>query len=121
MLAVVKKSHTKTVFKIVGHIDRETLEYLNNRFGEENVDVDKDIIDVMESEWYKTVTKKMTPGNAVRIYRENLGLTQKTLAEKAGLNKASYISDIEKGRRPVSKNLIKKFSEIFNVSPVMFL
>ena len=121
MLAVVKKPHTNSAsFKLVGHIDRKTIDYLNNRFGEENVDVDNEIIDIMESDWYKNVSKKITPGDSVRILRENLELTQRQLAEKAGLQKAAYISDIENGRRPISKNLIVKFSEIFNVSPEMF-
>lgn len=121
MLAVVKKPHTKSAsFKVVGHIDRETLDYLNNRFGEENVNVDGEIVDIMESDWYKGISKKITPGDSVRIYRENLELTQQQLAEKAGVHKASYISDIENGRRPISKNLIVKFSEIFNVSPEFF-
>ena len=122
MLAVVKKPHTKVAaFKVIGNIDRETLDYLNNRFGQENVNLDDEIIDINESEWFKSMDKKKAPGDTVRIYRENMGLTQQQLAEKAGLRKASYISDIERGRRLVSKNLVKKFSELFGVSPELFL
>jgi DNA-binding XRE family transcriptional regulator len=121
MLAVVKKPHTKTTaFKLIGDIDRVTLEYLNGRFGEENVDVDETVIDVIESEWFKNVSKKITPGTIVRTYRDNFKLTQQQLAEKVGVNKSSYISDIEHNRRPVSKNLAKKFAELFGVSLEMF-
>jgi DNA-binding XRE family transcriptional regulator len=122
MLAVVKKPHTKsTAFKLVGNIDRETLKYLNERFGKENVDLDDEIIDIAESEWFKTISKRITPGAVVRTYRENLNLTQQKLADKAGVHGSSYISDIENGRRPISIALVKKFSEIFGVSPEMFI
>jgi DNA-binding XRE family transcriptional regulator len=122
MLAVVKTPHTKTTaFKIVGSIDKETLDYLNARFGEENVGVDEEIIDVIDSGWYKNISKKVTPGTVVRTYRENMKLTQQQLAEKIDIGKSSYISDIEHGRRTVSKNLAKKFAEVFGVSVEMFL
>jgi len=84
MLAVVKNPLTKNAaFKLVGHIDRETLQYLNERFGKENVDLDEEIIDITESEWFKAVSKRITPGSVVRTYRENLNLTQQQLADKA--------------------------------------
>ncbi len=122
MLAVVKKPHTKkAAFKIIGQIDAETIEYINNRFGEENVDIDEEIVDISESEWFRNISKKITPGAVVRTYRENYKLTQQQLADKAGVHKISYISDIEHGRRSISKNLIKKFSEIFSVSPELFM
>ena len=122
MLAVVKKPHTKiAAFKLIGHVDSETIRYLNGRFGKENVDVDDEIIDVIESEWFKDISNKITPGSVVRTYRENLGFTQEQLAEKAGVGNSSYISDIEHGRRTISKNLAKKFAEIFNVSLEMFI
>jgi DNA-binding XRE family transcriptional regulator len=122
MLAVVKKPHTKiAAFKLIGNVDSETIQYLNSRFGEENIDLDDEVIDVMESEWFKNISKKITPGAVVRTYRENLGITQQQLAEKVGIGNSSYISDIEHGRRTVSKNLAKKFCEIFNVSLEMFI
>jgi len=63
----------------------------------------------------------IAPGTVVRTYRENLNLTQIQLAKKAGVGSAAYISDIENGRRPVSRNLAKKFSELFGVSVEMFV
>ena len=36
--------------------------------------------------------------NAVRVYRDHRGMTQKQLAEAAGIN-AVYLSQIERGRR----------------------
>lgn len=117
----IKTPHTRTTaFKIVGSIDKETLDYLNTRFGEENVGVDEDIIDVIDSGWYKDISKKVMPGIVVRTYRENFELTQQQLAEKVGVRKSSYISDIEHSRRTVSKNLAMKFAEFFGVPVEMF-
>ena len=40
-------------------------------------------------------------GYAVKVRREELGLTQEDLAEKAGIHR-TYLSDIERGARNVS-------------------
>jgi DNA-binding XRE family transcriptional regulator len=102
MLAVVKTPHTRhTAFSVLGHIDRKTLMYLNDRFGRENIDIDNEKIDVIESDWFKNLSKTIAAGTVVRIYRENLDMSQQQLADKAGIATASYISDIENGRRPV--------------------
>ncbi|HEX2959230.1 MAG TPA: helix-turn-helix transcriptional regulator [Chitinispirillaceae bacterium] len=122
MLAVVKMPHTKrAAFKVIGKIDAETIKYLNKRFGESNVDFDEEIIDVGESEWFTNISKKIKPGAIVRTYRENCLLTQQQLAEKVGISKASHISDIENGRRQISKTLVKKFAEVFGIAPEMLL
>ncbi len=122
MLAVVKTPHTEnTAFTLVGNIDKATIEFLNNHFGKENVIIDKEIINIIETDWFKCISETITPGSTVRIYRENLDLTQEQLAQKAGIQRSSYISDIENGRRPVSKKLAKKFAEIFGVSVEMFI
>ncbi len=40
-------------------------------------------------------------GDAVRARREELGLTQEDLAEKAGIHR-TYLSDVERGSRNLS-------------------
>jgi DNA-binding XRE family transcriptional regulator len=99
----------------------ETLDYLKKRFGRENVAIDDEKVDVIESSWFQSVSKRTKSGGVVRIYRENFEFSQQQLAEKAGIAKASYISDIENGRRSVSKNMAIKFAQIFNVSVEMFM
>ena len=84
------------------------------------LDIDEEIIDVTAGAWYKKMSRKVTPGKKVRIYRENYDMTQQQLADKAGVVSAAYISDIENGRRMISKNLTAKFSAIFKVSPELF-
>lgn len=94
---------------------------LNKRFGESNVDLDDEIIDIGESEWFTTISKKIKLGTIIRTYRENCLLTQQQLADKVGISKASHISDIENGRRQISKTLVKKFAEVFGITPEMLL
>jgi transcriptional regulator with XRE-family HTH domain len=59
-------------------------------------------------------------GDAVRARREQLGLTQEDLAEKAGIHR-TYLSDCERGTRNVSlvnierlaKGLQESMAELF--------
>ena len=53
-------------------------------------------------------------GNIVRL-RENLGLTQKELAEALNMNR-SVLNRIENGIRPVRDDELAVFADYFNVS-----
>ncbi len=48
--------------------------------------------------------------NAVRVYRDHRGMTQKQLAEAAGIN-AIYLSQIERGRRTGSARTLVAIAE----------
>jgi DNA-binding XRE family transcriptional regulator len=47
-------------------------------------------------------------------------LTQAELAEKLGI-KQNHVSDMETGKRPISRKMAVKLGEIFNISPRAFL
>jgi len=51
-------------------------------------------------------------------YREDL--TQKELAELTGISQA-HISEMENGKRPITKNMALKFSKALNVGYKVFL
>ena len=76
---------------------------------------DDELLDVFETSWYRRIKKKMTPGKALRIYRENLGLTQKELGEKLGSIARQTISNMENGIRPISLKMAKNLVKIFDV------
>jgi putative transcriptional regulator len=59
----------------------------------------------------KIVKKQVT--NQIKVYRTRFGLTQKDLAELAGVSRQSIIS-IENGRYVPSLPLALKFAQIFN-------
>ena len=61
------------------------------------------------SNFYKKI------GERIKKIREDLGLSQQTLAKKIGLNRVS-LSQIENGSRTVSAEEIMKFAKIFNIS-----
>jgi putative transcriptional regulator len=59
----------------------------------------------------KIVKKQVA--NQIKVYRTRFGLTQKDLAELAGVSRQSIIS-IENGRYVPSLPLALKFAQIFN-------
>jgi DNA-binding XRE family transcriptional regulator len=81
---------------------------------------DGDVIDFFKTDIYKSIKNEMTPGAYLRIYRENKNLTQKQLGELVGVSK-TYICDIEKNRRALSKQLAKHFAGIFSVPVSKFI
>ena len=59
----------------------------------------------------------MRPGDYVKMYRENMRLTQAELGKKVNMSRA-YICDVEHGRRTISKDIAKKFSKLFKISAI---
>ncbi len=53
-------------------------------------------------------------GLAVKVRREELGLTQEDLAHKAGIHR-TYLSDIERGSRNVSLVNIERLAEALSL------
>lgn len=61
-----------------------------------------------------------TPAAAVRGYRLREGLTQAALAKELGLTR-SVVSDLETGRRPVSKAMARQLARYFKADYKLFL
>jgi len=113
----VKTPHTD--LRIKGFIPRPVLKVLKTEYGKSlEVKTDKDddeLVDFFETDFYKDFKKRMTPGDYVRMYRENMSLTQAALGEKVGMSRA-YVCDVEHGRRAISKDIAKKLSKLFKIS-----
>jgi transcriptional regulator with XRE-family HTH domain len=54
-------------------------------------------------------------GDAVRTRREELGMTQEDLAEKAGIHR-TYLSDVERGTRNLSLVNIERLAAALSIS-----
>ncbi len=125
MLAVVKKPRTNTtLFELKGDIPYNVVEYLEQEFGQ-NFEVvgndDEELVNIFETEWYKEVRATTTPGDTLKIYRENLGLTQAELGEKLGNLTERTISDMESGTYNIPQDIVEKLSQLFDVPANRFL
>lgn len=122
MQAVVKTPRIEVNIK--GEIPLKLIAALEEEFGdslllaEEN---DEEVMDVFATDWYREVKSKTTPGDNLKIYRENHGLTQVRLGEILGGIPRQHVSNMERGIRPVSMKTARKLAGIFKVSPTKLI
>jgi len=126
MLAVVKKPRTKKhVLEVKGDIPQWLLNKLKNEYGRNltivQTETDEEYVNIVDTNWFKDINKKMSPGGYVKVYRENHGLTQSELGRKLGNFSRQNISALESGRRGISKEIAKKLSKLFNVPVERFV
>ncbi len=126
MLAAVKTRRTDFEVK-GGHVPGWLLEELKRRYGRsvkfiDDEDADDKSVLVTETDGYREIRKKTTPGDAMRLYRENRRLKQEDLAARLGpAFKKQHVCDMERGRRAISKAVAKKLARIFQTSPARFI
>lgn len=121
MLAVAKTPHIN--LRIRGTIATPVLHALKREYGRAlkvTREEDDETVDWFSTELSKQIAKRCTPGNYVKTYRENLGLTQDELGAKLDC-KGSFISDIENDRRAISKEKAKILSKLFKISVEYFI
>lgn len=58
----------------------------------------------------------MNEGNRIREYRKLRGMTQKELAEKAGIDSRNNLASLESGVRACPLNVAEKIAKVLNVS-----
>ncbi len=122
MLAHVKTPHTDIHLK--GEIPVRVLDVLRSEYGGKlkiYEDEEEELVEITETDWYKETETKRTPGDALRIYRENHDLTQTQLGVKLGHIPRQIISNMEHGKRTISLTTAKKLSAIFNIPASRFL
>lgn len=114
MLAVVKTPHID--LKIEGEIPPQVLQVLQSTWSNELVlEADDDYVEYSKTEFSKQNRKKMTPGIKVRASRELNGWTQSELGKELGGLSIQNVSDIENGRRAISKKIAEKLSDVFKL------
>ena len=77
-------------------------------------------IPLAETTWYRKMSDEMTPAKYLKTCREIADYSQAKLGDLAGVP-ASRISDYETGQRAISKEMAKKFAEVFKTSPALFI
>ncbi len=122
MLAVVKTPHIEIHIK--GKIPSRIVRALKKEYGSKveltTEDGDK-LVDVFKTSWYKRVRKTLTPGRNLKIYRQNMALTQEQLGAKLGGLRKQFVSNMESGIRPISKKTAIKLGKLFKVSVARFI
>ena len=78
-------------------------------------------MNIFETDWYRDIKSRMTPGDNLRIYRENHGLTQARLGEMLGGVPRQHISNMEREVRSISLKTARKLAKLFKVSPEKFI
>jgi len=100
------------------------MDVLKEEYGPELNLVEDDgdnLVDAFETQWYKGMKEKMTPGTYLRIYRENKGWTQLQLGEALGGIPRQHISHMEHGRRSISLKMAGKLSSLPGASIEKFI
>ena len=110
--------------KMKGDIPERVILFLEEEYGvslRQTADDGEDVVNALETDWYKRTMAAMTPGKALRIYRENAGLTQAALGERMGGIPRQHISNMENGRRPIGKENAKRLAVALHVDYRVFL
>jgi DNA-binding XRE family transcriptional regulator len=124
MLAVVKTPHIR--IRIQGRIPDRLINALKKEYGKglklvDEAKDDEELINIFNTDWYRRTKARLTPGKSLRIYRQNAKLTQDELGKRLGGLPKQFISNMENGIRPISKNMALKLASIFKTSVDRFI
>ena len=122
MQAVVKTPRIEV--NIRGELSPKLIAVLEEEFGKALLlteEPDEETVDIFTTDWYREIQSKTTPGDTLKIYRENHGLTQAQLGEMLGATPRQHVSNMERGIRPVSLKTARKLAQIFKISPGKFV
>jgi DNA-binding XRE family transcriptional regulator len=124
MLAVVKTPHIS--IHIQGRIPTRLISALKKEYGKgvrlvEEAEDEEQLVDVFQTDWYRRVKATLTPGKSLRIYRQNAKLTHQQLGKLVGGLPKQFVSNMENGIRPISKNMAIKLAGIFRTSVARFI
>ena len=81
----------------------------------------EEMINIVDTEWFKKIGSTTTPGEIMKIYRQNAGFTQEELGRKLGKFSRQKISDMERGARNIGTETAKKLSQIFHAPVERFI
>lgn len=111
MLAAVKRPRIRVYARV---IPRPLIEFLRENYGGVEIDMDANLPD--ESRKPAGSRRKDSSGKAVARDRAAAGMTQAELARMLGVA-VTVVSDIENGRRTVSRKMAVKLGGVFGSDP----
>jgi DNA-binding XRE family transcriptional regulator len=120
MIATIKRPG----IEMRGNIPEAFLEVTRKFFGADDVEIvdetDDELVSITDTAWYTKRKADHNPGRNLKNYRGIHGFTQAILAGKLGVL-THHISEMESGKRAISKAMALKLSEVFDVSPERFI
>lgn len=119
MLVVVNQPHADS-FTIEGRISSPVLEMLKTYYGDCLKIKDSDWVNIENTDWYKEMKETYSPSSNLAFYRKEKKLTQATLGNILGVPKQN-VSDMEHGRRPISKEMTKKIASAPGYPVTLFI
>jgi hypothetical protein len=107
--------------RISGRGARQVANLLRRTYREVRIELDGgESVDITETEWYKNISAKATPGKALHTYRGNAGLTLAQLSGKTGIAE-SHLSAMENGKRGIGKVTAQKLGKALKCEYRRFL
>jgi len=122
MLASVKTSRIRV--HIQGVIPGVLLEVLRQEYGQRLIvrsERGVPMLDILNAPLYEQDPKEMSPGAYLRLYRQDIDLTQAELGRDLGGISRQNVGHMENGRRPISRRMAMRLSRLFNVSADRFI
>ena len=112
-MQVVAKTH-RIELRLVGDVPKKILKALEDEYGTLQVidDEANELVDISTTDWYRDIKASMTPGKTLRAYRTRESLTQAALGERIGGVPRQHISGMERGDRPIGREMAKKLAEV---------
>ena len=123
MLALMKTRHTDTQGEIMVNVPLEDIEKVREAIRgvlELAGHTVRDVNDEGETlHALEEVFPDAHPGRIVRGFRVREDITQEELAKRLGIAQ-TRVSELESGKRPISRNMAKRLAEVFHTSPRVF-
>jgi DNA-binding XRE family transcriptional regulator len=122
MLAAVKTHHTE--IHIRGDIPARVLEVLRSEYGQDlkvSGEDGEELVNVFETDWYRSVKATTPPGDVSRVYRETRKFTQSALGRLLGNIARQQISNMENDICPINLGMARKLARVFDVPAERFL
>jgi DNA-binding XRE family transcriptional regulator len=113
-----------TTVHISGVIPSALLEVLRDEYGVDlilRLPAIGHMIDVMHAPLYYRVQRELSPGRYLKVYRQDRNLTQRELGKQLGGIARQNIGGMESGRRPISRKMIQRLADFFEVDADKFL
>ncbi len=109
------------MFEIKGEIPQQLIDCLKEKYTVIIKEDEEELINIMETDWYREMKERRKPGDAVRVYRDNFGYTQSELGKMLGGLSRQKVSDLENNRRGISKDVALRLAKLFRVPVERFL